>query len=862
MMAENLKKYVKDHENVLNSSEFKRIYAGIFSNQESFMSNLKNTFLSALVTKGHMTDEYNQLSRREKNPLKSKLSTEIKNFYNTGKFGAAKSTATASINILYEFLRKNPIKTLLSSSIVKYDGEKISASVLASPDFRETKIVVKKPKELKMAEIKQAVNGFLKDPANKAGLLDINDDIETNFKKLITELNESSKDNRIKIKDVNILGDFDINLKSVFNDRTLKDFDKREETYKYWRKIYELNETKLIPTLKKLSVELKKTKSENEGITKLVKFLDDDISDLNYVGKFDYVDVGIKDMDVLAYELFTQYLILMGGLMESTKSRSPIESIRGFTRNANRKAVASGDQREDEDYDENTGERLEDIASDKVKEFKEDMERQPMDPLSVLYLDEVLEGVGLVVGDINSLKSKIRNYFYDLYEDNDKPKLEEDDAQAFFTDFLGRVDKIESSPITNLYLPLEMSQRESLKTHYPNMRDDNINSEDAIKDFLRLFKGFIELNPVTFDSNISLDMLGAGTGGKALPKEQQGRWFNYSKYVAGKSGDLRTAYADDKQKDAEKLNEDINTLVNEISEILAETFIAPQFTRHRVGTSLHFEGDATLRTVVAYKVSSPKFDTIKQINKRFIEKKFFLEKADIEDIIDFLEQLSGAKAISQYNELYSSAENFAEVLKDAFGNKETINKEIHQDVASILGSVYRYVSPEYKDKYDGIDEFEGVSVISAFDKRKRNDPLDMYPVQAFTELLRTRGENLPFRTESSGSETFYGAKDDKGVARMLSLMDSLVKSAFQQKQLEAHDAIRILKSQPIHYALKKLNDFEHINDMIEKMEHDHSIDMSATEIISIVNKIDSYSGIADDYGISPEHVYILKANFR
>jgi hypothetical protein len=227
-----------------------------------------------------------------------------------------------------------------------------------------------------------------------------------------------------------------------------------------------------------------------------------------------------------------------------------------------------------------------------------------------------------------------------------------------------------------------------------------------------------------------------------------------------------------------------------------------------------------------------------------------------------LERLSGAKAINQYNELYASAERFAEVLEDAFGNKETINQQINQDVASILGSVYRYVSPEYKAKYEDIDDFNGISVEASFNKRKKNDPLDMYPVQAFTELLRTRGKNIPFRTESGGKESFYGAKDNKGVSRMLSLMDSLVKSVFQQKQLEAHDAIRILKSKPIHYSLKKINDFDHVNDMIEKMETEHRIDMSASEIISIVNKIDSYEGIADDYGISPEHVYILKANFR
>mgnify|MGYP005986972737 CR=1 FL=1 len=870
-MSENLEKYVKDYEKVLKSREFKSLYAQIYSNKEQTMVRLKKDFVPLLRTKGHMTDEYNNLSRKEKKIPASKLPREIINFY--AEFAPAqpaKATATASINLLNVFLKKNPIKTLLSSSIVKYNGEKISASELASPDFRPSNIVVRKPKELEIAEIKQVIGDFLKNPDVKVNLLDINTYVEPNFKKLITELTESAKDNKILIEDVNIIGDFDMNLKSIFNDRTLKDFDEREKTYKYWKKIYkqiasvdeEGKETGLIPTLKELSVELKKTKSEEKDIVELIKFLEGDISDLNYVGKFEYVNVGVKDLDVLAYELFSQYLTLMGGLMENQKTRSPTEAIRGFTRDAARNVVASGDQREDEDYDESTGERLEDIANDKVKEFKDDMEQMPMDPLSVLYLNEVLKGVGLVTGDIRVLKQKIQKYFYDLYEDNDKPKLEEDDAYAFFGDFLKRLDKVESTPIDNIYLPLAFAEKETLKTHYSNMRDKLIRSDDTIRDFFRLFKKFIELNPITFDSNISLDMKGAGTGGKRLPDKQQGRWFNYSNYVAGKSGSLRTSFSDSKEKEADSLNENINKLINEISEILAEVYIAPQFTRHRVGVSLDFEGDATLRTVVAYKVSSPKFDTVKQINKRLIESKFFLESEDIEDIIDFLERLSGAKAINQYNELYASAEKFTEVLEDAFGNKETINQQINQDVASILGSVYRYVSPEYKAKYEGIDDFNGISVEAAFDKRKKNDPLDMYPVQAFTELLRTRGKNIPFRTESGEKESFYGAKDNKGVSRMLSLMDSLVKSVFQQKQLEAHDAIRILKSKPIHYSLKKINDFDHVNDMIEKMETEHRIDMSASEIISIVNKIDSYEGIADDYGISPEHVYILKANFR
>ena len=862
MMYENLEKYLNDYEKTLKSRKYKALYTKYASNLSTLNANLSE-FVSDLREEDLMNDDFNNLSRSEKRSIMNKMKSEIKRFYSKeSPVKPAQSTATASINVLNEFLRKNPIRTLLSSSIVKYSGKKIDANSLASPDFNPNNLSVRKPKELEVPEIKEAINNFLKNPATKESLLNINDYVEDNLRKLIRELSDLVKDNKILIQDVEILGDFDLNLKTIFNDRTLRSFDKRSETYNYWRGIFGRIDNKLIPTLKKLSAELEKTNSEEKALVDMKRFLDGDISDLNYVSKYEYSMVGVKDLDVLAWELFSRYLTLIGGLMESTKNRSPTEAIRGFVRNAARTAVASGGQREDEDYDEATGERLEDIANDRVKEFRNDMEQQPMDPLAIIYLDEVLEGVGTVSGNVVSLKNKMRKYFDDLYENNDKPKLEEDDAEAFFEDFLKRIENIDSDiDVNKIYLPLEMASRQSLEIHYKNMQDKLSRSKDTIDDFLRLFKSFIELNPITFDSNISLDMLGAGTGGKKLPREQAGRWFNYSKYKSGKTGSLRTAFSGN-DKEADKINENINNLINEISEILAEVFIAPQFTRHRVGTTLHFQGDATLRTVVAYKVSSPKFDTVRTINKRFIEQKFFLESEDIDEIIDFLEQLSGSKAINQYSELYTAAENFASTLRDSFGNKESINEQINKDVASILGSVYRYVSKEYKDKYPDLDEFEGIDVSKSFESRKTDDPLDMYPVQAFTELIRSRGKNLPFRTETSQGEKFYNAKDNKGVVRMLSLMDRLVKSDFQQKQLEAHDTIRILKSQPIHYALKRLNDFDHVNDMIEKMEKEHNIDMSASEIISIVNKIDSYESIANDYGISSDHVYVLKANFR
>ena len=64
------------------------------------------------------------------------------------------------------------------------------------------------------------------------------------------------------------------------------------------------------------------------------------------------------------------------------------------------------------------------------------------------------------------------------------------------------------------------------------------------------------------------------------------------------------------------------------------------------------------------------------------------------------------------------------------------------------------------------------------------------------------------------------------------------------------------------YGKKKINNFDHISDMITKMEREYNLDISASEITGVVNELDSFDSISKSYGISTEHVYVIKANFR
>ena len=198
---------------------------------------------------------------------------------------------------------------------------------------------------------------------------------------------------------------------------------------------------------------------------------------------------------------------------------------------------------------------------------------------------------------------------------------------------------------------------------------------------------------------------------------------------------------------------------------------------------------------------------------------------------------------------------FADALDNIFDD-EQVENSINDDVASILGSIYRLLNDE--EKAQAIDDGEhkfpkdsNKTVLDIYNERDTDEPQDIYAVQALVEAIRSRGTNLTYRT--SGGESGDNFKDDK-IQQLLQLLDRVAKSVVQRKLLEAHDTLRILKSQPVYHSMKNENNFEDMDSIISKMENEYNIDMNANEIVSIVKAVDSFEGIAREYGIDAEHV--------
>jgi DNA-binding Lrp family transcriptional regulator len=79
--------------------------------------------------------------------------------------------------------------------------------------------------------------------------------------------------------------------------------------------------------------------------------------------------------------------------------------------------------------------------------------------------------------------------------------------------------------------------------------------------------------------------------------------------------------------------------------------------------------------------------------------------------------------------------------------------------------------------------------------------------------------------------------------------------------LKAHDVVRRELGLPTIHGYNPLNDYGIVN-VINKMQVEEDIDLSHLEVEQIVKAVDSHKNIAEEYGISGEQVYMVKALFR
>ena len=221
----------------------------------------------------------------------------------------------------------------------------------------------------------------------------------------------------------------------------------------------------------------------------------------------------------------------------------------------------------------------------------------------------------------------------------------------------------------------------------------------------------------------------------------------------------------------------------------------------------------------------------------------------------FLEELNGS---FNFEKLQVKAKNLITAMTKTMTSRQTemdrgtvkkikqnIRHEIHSFIQHIAKTINERLIPPFDKEIEG-DKITSLRDISTF-----------VILQDF--MVANKGALKANRDTYDEIVKLIDVISEDNLGRVKSRGDS---KTINKKLLDAHDNIRIMKGWPIHYGLKSIYSIEGVNNMKDELSKFYSVDLTAMDITTIVEEIDSYSNIAKKNGISEEKVYLIKANFR
>ncbi len=171
-------------------------------------------------------------------------------------------------------------------------------------------------------------------------------------------------------------------------------------------------------------------------------------------------------------------------------------------------------------------------------------------------------------------------------------------------------------------------------------------------------------------------------------------------------------------------------------------------------------------------------------------------------------------------------------------------------MAQFLGRInLRSQNPQQGLRFAGVPypEFDDVRRVS----KERIEATSLTVMAALKEFLLDEGNTQQISSKGSGR-----AKNIKQI------LNELRKSEIEEKILEIHDSLRILKGLPIYYGQGSLSSIDDMDSIITSSRERFNLDLTSMDIVKMVEEVDSFSNISSNVGVSEEVVYYVKANFR
>lgn len=290
-----------------------------------------------------------------------------------------------------------------------------------------------------------------------------------------------------------------------------------------------------------------------------------------------------------------------------------------------------------------------------------------------------------------------------------------------------------------------------------------------------------------------------------------------------------------------KIKENIDKSVDDFIRAFYDYYIRPSFdVENNLGMKFPYHNDRNTKVITMYvnnlsdEISTPKVYT--ELLRNLSRNRTIISKQQSKVILDFLKALEGRIDIE---DLLDKGRKLIRTMKFFFKDNEEAKKQIVEDLAILVGSIW--------------NKTQNVNV-----KRK------VFGKYTIEDIIRQ--ENTEIRNAGSLMTLLEIIEDNKDTVpngeQITNLFNSLKKYEIEDKILEAHDTLRILKRKETYYGRNRLDNVEHLDWAITKVNEKYNMDIIANEIVKAVTEINSFSDIAKSIGITEEVVYFLKANFR
>ena len=721
---------------------------------------------------------------------------------------------------------KGSIIDLINLNGVNYDGEPMTtgtklkdqfASLLSNTVIDLDKVTTDNPKSIfnKNKEVRDMIEAQLRTGFLKRSLL------IKNIEKMFAEFEERGEFQL----DKKVL-ELDFSFADYFNASSLKQLSKRSNVYKYWTKIH-----KQIEELKTLLKD-----ADIEGLD------DSTISKINYIKLYEPVTLDVDALDYRAYDFVKKYLsfFLGSGAVDLDEIDGEFYFAQKQTKTAEGKDKQQGSE----------------IDSTKViaSEFKKIMgSKKEVDILGYVHaVSNLSEGsLALSADDKKLLKSRIKELLktYTVNMDGEFIDAMNSGIQGFMKEI-----QVLGSTKENNYLPIYFSEGIDKSVNYyvaqlGEFRETKPSLKMAdLSKVLQRYQSLIKDKDITDSINKMLQAVRnevveeSGVKPTAIREEGKGAG-------KGRKDDKEPTFYTASIRGTETKYKELNEKMKKILNLIDATFIRPLNNRFSKGLSMGY--DQVILTDLINRKDSP-FVIARQLAENSAKEGLdFISINALNDIKNYMVEIKKAKQVGRkvdLNSLKRESLDMVTEIENILDTSEDRSMGFRDLILEDIASLYYAITKEKTD-------FEGVDTEKAYRKLRVGDYED---AQAFKQIINFLTQNKENYKASMMNEEL---KVIRQIEDIQNWFGKLTKSD-QSMLLQAHDHIRVLKNEDIHFDVLDYNDIDDMEYFITKMNKERNIDLSSMEVYNIVKELDSFHNISNEYGISTEDVYLIKANFR